>query len=161
MSVEGVIALLPRKLIMPLLAKAKNRLSYDPDAGVFTHQKTGERAGSNVHKYRTVRVGHTQIAEHRLAWAWVYGEEPPAYLDHIDQNPHNNAINNLRDGGNSVNWVNAAPKRGARMTGVHSHLGKYWQAKDKDRRSLYFGRDLFEACAARKSWENKFWGSLT
>lgn len=149
--------MLKRKLIMPLLAKAKNRLSYDPETGVFINQKTGKRAGSNVHKYRVVRVDGTFIQEHRLAWAWVYGEEPPAYLDHEDRDRHNNAISNLRDGGNGVNWVNAAPKRGALLTGVHLHTGRYWLAKDKDRRSLYHGKDFFEACCARKSWENKFW----
>jgi len=44
---------------------------------------------------------------HRLIWLYVYGEPVPPLIDHIDGNPHNNRINNLRAATKSQNMVNS------------------------------------------------------
>lgn len=44
------------------------------------------------------------------------------------------------------------------LSGVGLHRGIYWTAKGKLHGKLIFlynGKDFFEACCARKSWENK------
>jgi len=36
------------------------------------------------------------LLAHRAAWAHFYGELPPIHIDHIDGDPTNNTIGNLR-----------------------------------------------------------------
>jgi hypothetical protein len=47
---------------------------------------------------------------HRMAWLYVYGEWPTKHIDHIDRNPTNNAISNLRDVPRWVNKLNVDPQ---------------------------------------------------
>jgi hypothetical protein len=70
---------------------------------------------------------------HRLAWLYVYGKWPNAILDHIDNNPSNNAIDNLREVSASQNLArmvkahrNATGKRGVYPYGK---TGKKFEAK--------------------------------
>jgi hypothetical protein len=44
---------------------------------------------------------------HRLAWLYETGESPKADIDHIDGNPSNNRIANLRPASRSENLANA------------------------------------------------------
>ena len=59
--------------------------------------KVGERAGNlNPNGYRRVKLDGRLYREHRVIWLLVHGEEPPQYLDHIDEDKANNRIENLR-----------------------------------------------------------------
>lgn len=59
--------------------------------------KVGDRAGSlRPNGYRKVNIDGRRYQEHRVIWLLVHGEEPPLCLDHIDENPGNNRIQNLR-----------------------------------------------------------------
>jgi hypothetical protein len=77
--------------------------SYDQKTGVFTRKVRSGRclAGSiagNVRKdgYVKICVGARKQYAHRLAWIYVHGDPAPKIIDHIDGNPSNNAITNLR-----------------------------------------------------------------
>jgi hypothetical protein len=62
----------------------------------------GSKGNSKIH----VVLSRRRLAAHRVVWAMHYGEWPNGIIDHLDGNPHNNNINNLRDttlGGNSKN----------------------------------------------------------
>jgi hypothetical protein len=86
------------------LEEAKRLLDYDRETGVFRWAvgrgglaRAGSVAGSTDSKgYRQIRIfGRYQLA-HRLAWAFVHGSWPGLHIDHVDRNPQNNAIANLR-----------------------------------------------------------------
>lgn len=58
----------------------------------------GARAGTTMsHKYRQVQLRYGLILEHRIIWIMHFGEIPEGFtIDHIDHNPSNNSIGNLR-----------------------------------------------------------------
>ena len=82
--------------------KVKQYLNYDPLTGEFTwivHRrclKAGSVAGCLYRGYTSIRISGKQYYAHRLAWLYVYGYFPEHQIDHIDRNPSNNRINNLR-----------------------------------------------------------------
>lgn len=89
-------------------------LKYDAASGVFTwsvSRRGGAKAGDAA---GTVKAGgYIQIHAlgklhyaHRLAWLFVHGSWPVGHVDHIDGNPGNNAIANLRDVSAEVNQQN-------------------------------------------------------
>ena len=78
-------------------------LSYDAATGVFVWRrssgrraKTGSVAGSrNLLGYRTIGFRGREYLAHRLAWLFVHGEMP-AEIDHINGDPSDNRLANLR-----------------------------------------------------------------
>lgn len=86
------------------LEKAKKLLNYDQETGVFRwavgrggFSRAGSIAGSTDSKgYRQIKIDGRLFLAHRLAWAFVHGGFPNGHIDHIDRNPQNNTIKNLR-----------------------------------------------------------------
>ena len=112
--------------------------------------KQGDKAYINSMGYKVLKFDGTAYLEHRLIWAWHHGE-CPEFIDHIDNDPTNNRLENLRPASFSENMRNA--KLGKKNTsGVK---GVYWcKAKKKWKAVLtyngkqnYLGRykDLAEA----------------
>lgn len=96
----------------------KARLSYDPITGEFRWAKNhgrmraGDKAGTRHPKgYTRLNLDGKFYYAHRVAWFYVYGEWPKALIDHIDGNPSNDAIANLRQCENSENLCNRGPQR--------------------------------------------------
>jgi hypothetical protein len=159
------------KPILPILEQAKELLDYNPDTGVFTWKVApprkpsfvGKEAGTNQHGYRAIKIAQESVLAHRLAWAWVHGEEPPAVLDHINRDKSDNRTENLRDGGESVNHVNrpVANKTGVAGVVLQDHRAQqpYYSVWFKRDNILPYTKDFFEAVCARKVAENQFWSA--
>jgi hypothetical protein len=98
------------------LAKLREVLSYDPDTGLFTwlvqprrkDNRLGQTAGkvSTTTGYRFIGFKGKTYPAHRLAWLFVNGHWPDAYIDHINCNKTDNRIANLRAVSNGVNNCN-------------------------------------------------------
>src|SRR5690554_5526005 len=105
----------------------RSRLDYDPETGVFTwrakpivtrHDKmqntryAGKQAGKpDSHGYLQIMLDRQLILAHRLAWLHHYGEWPEGELDHINRNPLDNRISNLRPASRSQNTINRKTPR--------------------------------------------------
>ncbi len=99
----------------PLTAeRLRELIHYDADTGVFTRRvklcnrvHVGDVAGSIMKNgYWRLRVDVNQYRLHRLAWLYVYGTWPTKFIDHIDGDPSNNRITNLREATNAENMQN-------------------------------------------------------
>lgn len=69
---------------------------------------------------------------HRVIWLIATGDWPTGVIDHINGNPTDNRLSNLRDVSNAENLKNASLSKGntSGFCGVHWHSkNKKWQAK--------------------------------
>lgn len=78
-----------------------NELFEYKNGQLFWKQSRGNAKAGSVAGYvqsngrRYIRVNKKLMLEHRIIWAMHYGD-CPEFLDHIDGNPLNNHIENLR-----------------------------------------------------------------
>lgn len=94
--------------------RIKELLDYDPDTGGFRWLRTkgrmraGQAAGAtDTYGYRVIRADGVLYKAHRLAWLYVHGCWPEGLLDHINREPGDNRIANLREATQSENMHNA------------------------------------------------------
>jgi hypothetical protein len=122
--------------------------------GVFTWKKDGDRGGPRRagrvagHKRKTGYVfisvgGFRPIGAHRLAWVYMYGAALIGEIDHIDGNPSNNAIANLRPATSSQQKQNkrvqSNNRSGLKGAFYHAcHKGKKWRSQIKVGETLHF-----------------------
>ena len=90
-------------------------------------QKAGNRAGylcANGRRY--VKIGEKLMLEHRVIWMMQHGEAPE-FLDHIDGNPLNNRIENLRPATKAQNAMNRRVRsdNGLKIKGVQTRGNKF------------------------------------
>lgn len=106
--------------------RLKQTLSYDADTGAFTHlysrgrNTVGQIAGCPVGRGGHLRIGIDKqlYYAHRLAWLYVYGAWPDGALDHINCDPADNRIANLRIATKQQNMANTRARNGVK--------GAYW-----------------------------------
>lgn len=116
---------------LPDVDRLREVLDYDADTGIFTwlialspNGQPGTRAGSlKVDGYRKIGIDGIQHSEHRLAWLYHYGVEPPPFLDHRNTLKDDNRIANLRPATSSQNAMNRNPRQ--RFKGVRFQAGRY------------------------------------
>lgn len=104
---------------------AKKQIEYDPNTGLIKLTRADRKkihgwfAGyDNGNGYRTIYVDGKAVYVHRLAWAFVYGQHPSGLIDHINGNPSDNRIVNLRAVTDLENNQNIAKPTKASKTGV-------------------------------------------
>jgi hypothetical protein len=142
--------------------KLRALLIYDPETGVFTNRVTrrgslaGARVGSkDAHGHINIGINYHTYKAHRLAWLYVYGEWPPDCIDHINRDPADNRICNLRVADKSVNAHNTGPRCDTRSgeKGVSWHkAANKWRAYYTNRGvTMHIGLfDTFEEAVSRR-----------
>lgn len=121
--------------------RLRSVLSYDEKSGVFIWKaykagiKHGSRAGyADKRGAVFIRIDGSRHSAHRLAWLYVYGKFPDFEIDHINGNPGDNRISNLRDVPHIENQQNFreafSTNKSAGLLGVSLHKKTgLWRAR--------------------------------
>lgn len=141
-------------------------LHYDPETGAFhwINQNT-KRIGRRLDYtckdgYVIIDINGYVYSAHRLAWLYVHGYLPENWIDHINRNPSDNRIANLREASPQCNARNTGnPKNNTSgVKGVNQNESGSWTASIKvSGKSIYLGtfRNFREAVAMRYEAEKK------
>jgi hypothetical protein len=130
----------------------------------------GKEAGCEQgHGYRTVsyKIGNKKYKQllHRVIYA-LHHDSWPELIDHIDRDPTNNRIGNLRPASKKLNAINTSRlrKNSSGFRGVcWNRLCKRWEAHIKnDSSKVHLGlfHCLGEAIKARKDAEKLYWSDV-
>ncbi len=135
--VDGKLYWLPRGI--------KNWDTCNAGKEAFTTNRSGYKAGQIFGK---------KYLAHRVIWALHYGEWPTKHLDHVDGNPLNNLIDNLRESSQQENMFNRRPSanKSSAFKGVSWHKNsKKWRSyitvDDKHISLGYFNEEVAAAKA--------------
>jgi hypothetical protein len=105
----------------------REHFDYDPETGIVRwrkptagHIRAGDIAGGiTMGGYKETCFRGSVIGAHRIAWLHLHGGELPEVIDHINGNPSDNRIANLRA---STHQLNLQNQRRARADNKHSGL---------------------------------------
>ncbi len=164
------------------IEQLRTYLRYDPASGLLTwlerrvrpgldrtdkgwNTRLAGKAAGRIGTHGAVYVGISyrrlyesrNFAAHRVAWALHYGEWPPEDIDHINGDPTDNRIVNLRLATDSQNLRNAA----RRSDNTSGYKGVSWSKKERkwyayinvDGRMICLGRfvNKADAISARRA----------
>lgn len=149
--------------------RANELFRYDRESGFLVRKKSrqgvnaGEVAGTYDDKgYVIVCADYRRYKAHRIAWLLEHGDWPKGQIDHVDGDPANNRISNLRDVTGSENNRNRSrcTRNKSGVVGVQFHAASVsWRSSIKaGERKIELGKFccLLDAAAARKSAEMRF-----
>jgi hypothetical protein len=150
--------------LIDLHCLVKGRLFYDE--GSLYWRDSGEKAGwVDEVGYNHIRLEGKLYLEHRLIYLLHHCTLPPL-IDHIDRNPLNNRLENLRGADKKVNAINsglpANNKSGVKGVSWHK-AGQKWTAQIKnDGVKIHLGSydKLQDAVEARLKAEEDLWGDI-
>jgi HNH endonuclease/AP2 domain len=116
---------------MPGRERVMEVLDYDPDTGIFRWKvrlsnsiHVGDIAGSpDGEGYLMIRLDNRYYKAHRLAWLYVHGAWPDDQIDHINTDPADNRIANLRQATQLLNKQNS---RRSHRDSASRYLGVSW-----------------------------------
>lgn len=132
--------------------RAREVLSYDPETGKLTWLITlspravkGKEAGHRMKRGSAVqlRIDKRLYSAHRVIWLMVYGVWPTE-VDHIDNDPLNNRLSNLRAATHAQNLKNMSMHRdnaqGVKGVYRNKHASGYFSQIMVDGKQHYLGR---------------------
>jgi hypothetical protein len=123
-------------------------VSYDPNTGEFTRLAGGGKRPAGTLIDGQMRRGYVRIfacgrtfLAHRVAWFFAHGEWPSKHIDHINGDPSDNRIGNLRLADVWQNRANSRKSEGkrSRFKGV-TYRGDtilHWHAKITKQGAVY------------------------
>jgi hypothetical protein len=155
--------------------RLKQLFSYDAASGIFTriattgpNSRIGQAAGWSGGNGRIyIKIDGASYQAHRLAWLYVHGEFPEADIDHINMDPQDNKISNLRCATRSQNNANKERtqlnKSGFKGVNFHKASNKFIAQISHQGKKLYLG--IFntpeEASAIYKNRAEKLFGEFS
>ena len=126
--------------------RLKELLHYNPETGIFTwlvyrsrYARVGSVAGTIWLGRIVIMIDRKHYKAHRLAWLYVHGKFPTNQIDHINEEPSDNRITNLREATNAQNQENAKKPQANNklgLRGVSQFRGRY-QAAIRHKRIQY------------------------
>ena len=149
--------------------KLKSIVSYSKETGEFIKFNLNNKSHfgwMDEKGYPRCKIEGKAYRLHRLAWLYEYGVLPEKFIDHIDGNPKNNRISNLRECNNSENLQNQVLARKDNCTGflgvrkvggiyaarigkvghARKHLGCFDTPEEAHQAYLIAKRELHEFC---------------
>lgn len=112
---------------------------------------------------RYVKINGKSYLAHRLVWLWYYGSWPEGQIDHIDGNPDNNRIDNLRI---AKNQVEQQQNQKTRKDNISGYPGVAWYKRynkwvayinlNKKRKHLGYFDNYEDACSAHIQGKSKY-----
>lgn len=155
-------------------SELKELFTYDPETGNLHWIKSprpqtpaGAVAGStHVTGYIKIRINRVAYQGHRLIWLFNYGSLP-GVIDHVDGDPLNNRLSNLRESSRLTNMFNAKKRKdntsGVKGVSWDKRSGK-WAARlsilGKPKHVGYFG-SLEQARQAMEKFRAERHGEFT
>lgn len=120
---------------------------------------TGNHRGVSLY----INGKNVNFIESNVIWFLRTGDWPMCEIDHIDGNPHNNAVDNLRLATRSENMMNRIPRPNkSGHKGVHPRYGKWavqvW--KNKKCHSLGVYETIEEAIMVHKQGVDRLHGEF-
>lgn len=164
------------------IERLRARLNYCPETGLLTWKARAYDPGQPTRAistwnaryagrpalHATDNVGYRRgsfegqmLLAHRVSWALHHGRWPVDLLDHIDGNPSNNRMANLREVDATGNQQNMRRRQSSRtgVTGVNHHAASGQFIAQINVRGQYFYLGLHPtieaAAAARKAAERE------
>jgi len=154
----------PKQFSTEEVREFHSRFYYDGHDLRFKKKVRGKDVGDLVgtpcdRGYRRVAVLGRKHLVHRVIYFMSTGEEPEC-VDHIDGNPANNNLNNLRSATKSENCFNKPNHRGV---GIRLHInGKYeaYATENNKFKSLGYFSDREDALRERESFVKQKYGNF-
>jgi hypothetical protein len=138
------------------------RFVYLSIEGLLINIKTGKIAGAKSNQdYLSVTINGKYYLVHRIAYYMYHGYWPENDIDHINQNPSDNRICNLREVSRACNIRNSklSCKSTSGIKGVYwNDKRNCWSARIRyERKSVHLGtfRNFINAVKARNYAEQK------
>ena len=170
-----------QKSVLPVKAgggRKRNPLTYERVRELFDYHEDGylvrrvtvsnnarvEQQAGNKRKdgYWIVRVDGHNFLQHRVIWLLHHGYLPEHIVDHINGDPSNNRISNLREASQACNLINKklSPKSVSGVAGVtFPKREKRWRVDitlpNGKKKALGYYTDLTKAVWARYNAERE------
>jgi hypothetical protein len=124
-------------------------LDYDPETGEFRwkvnqgkNHTIGKIAGGLTKAgYRLISIGGQRYYAHRMAWLIITGQNPSDEIDHINLNPDDNRLENLRPATHAQNHRNRTKQRNntSGFKGVSKDKNKWCAQIKLNGRKIFIG----------------------